>query len=86
MTDGVDSRPAGCDSDKATGCRAPAAVRLSPLVIAYVDRIKVSFANLRMSADLGFNIATLYLVAAALVIGLRLQQPARAVAGIAQPD
>jgi len=55
-------------------------------VIAYVDRIKVSFANLRMSADLGFNIATLYLVAAALVIGLPLQQPARAVAGIAQPD
>lgn len=55
-------------------------------VIAYVDRIKVSFANLRMSADLGFNIATLYLVAAALVIGLRLQQPARAVAGIGQPD
>jgi len=55
-------------------------------VIAYVDRIKVSFANLRMSADLGFNIATLYLVAAALVIGLRLQQPPRAVAGIGQPD
>lgn len=51
---------ASSDSEIALCARKRVAFRLLPLVfllyvIAYLDRVNVSFANLRMSADLGFS-------------------------------
>jgi len=48
------------EGDVATRARRRIGVRLLPFVfflyvIAYIDRVNVSFANLRMSADLGFS-------------------------------